>query len=320
MKIVMGIILAAALALSAGAWLYGLQQERAEAARELAEFDRALGRLESGVAHEPKILLRHTLADTAAAIDEYSKKGPARWKEGRVVLARKAIQDLEWALTDWHDYRVREDEDFFSSFAELGAAELKRRCSGGKLYIESTDLPGAYLRAFRRDLAVARGEKSYLPFEPFVLAAAKKACGEAYVKEKADRAAAQAMQEKKDAAARAEQERRDAAARAAAQAADEKRAAAHLSVFALHVEVRASPYAPVQVSADGGTTYTVFVGEDRPAHLDAQSSIRLSAARPATIRIAVNGKLWSADWLPAGSLGIGVPSTIIQLADVTARR
>lgn len=311
MKIVIGVLLAAILLLGGGAWIYSAQQRASEDARGLAEFDRALGRLAAGVEHEPKIMLRRTIADTAAAVDEYSKMASARANAGRLTAARAAIQDLEWALKDWGAYRIWQGERLFSLFDDLGANELTRECAGGKLFFENEDVGSAYLRAFRRDLATARGEKSYLPFESFNLTAATRACGEAFTKEKAARAAARALQEKTA-----------AAASAAVRAENEKKAAAHRAVFALHVDVECVDYAELEVSADGGTGYRVFVTEIYPAHLDAQSMIRIGSWKPANLRITVNGKSWPTAWVapPPGTGGVRGANITIRVQDLAARR
>jgi len=295
MRIALGILLAILL-LAGGAWLFAEQQRRAEEARDLAELDRALGRLEAGVEHDSKILLRGTIADAAAAIDEYGKKNAARHSESRAVAGRRAIQDLEWVLKERGDYRIWQAEELFSLYGDLGANELERKCAGGKLYIENRELEYAYMRAFRRDLAVARGKEPLLPAQKFDLITATKACGEAFAKEKTERAAAQAEKEKREAVSRA----------------------AHQALFALHVELAPAEYAAIEISADGGAAYMVVVGEGERKHFDAHSEMRISTREPEKLQISVNGRNWLAPWTRGG--GLGRLSTIIRSQDVAARR
>jgi len=307
MKIVIGILLAASLVLGGGFWLYLAQQRRADDARELAEFDRALGRLEAGVEHESKLLLGKTIADTASAVDEYTKKSAARYVEPRAAAARSALRGLEQVMEGWGDYRVWQDERLFSALDGLGANEVERKCAKGRLYIEGLELNYAYMRAFRRDLAVARGKDPLLPAEKFDLVTATKACGEAFTKEKAARAAA-----------RAEKEKKRAAERAGAQAEWEKKAGAHLARFALHVELAPAEYTAIEISADGGASYMIVIGEGERKHLDAHSEMRISTREPDKLQISVNGRNWLATWARAG--GGGRLSTIIRVQDLAARR
>lgn len=150
--------------------------------REWVPVREQLLRLDSGVEHEAKILLRTTIANSAAAVDIYSQGKEARLSEPRVIDAKRAIRHLELAMDDealgeYIDWTPSLWEAF--RLGEVNGDDLLIKCkSNGRVFVGG--LHFAHLAAGKQYLALAIDLRAKSEIRPADFTSAQTACSEAW--------------------------------------------------------------------------------------------------------------------------------------------
>ncbi len=253
--------------------------------RDWQETARSLVRLEAGIEHEPKLLLRGKIADAAASLEWCVRSGRKRDKETRVQMARRAISHLEGALRYEETTTTTTLELTTVALDDFDRTDLVIECRRGKLYTSEAALAYARLRAARRLLAMV-SKSDHMLFSSSINYAQEKAkCQQEWKADQEKRAAETAQQVE--------------AKRLAEKQAAEKRAR-HRKEWPLHVDLNPLSYSHIIIAADGKKVFDDWTSH--PLHLDAKGEMVVEVSNTSDIQIKVNGLPWEADWrqTPAG--------------------
>jgi len=297
---VIGIILLIAVALLAGFFWYRNYEQVQSRLEAWERVDQALARLQAGADHEPKLLLRRTIADTVAELDLYSKRTSDKAKESRVQAANRAIRHLEFALEDlsiWGRTNWPIDTWKVIGIEYLQPGSLEVACVGSVPTVGGQAVARAHLLETREWLDFAREKRPSKEDRRIDFDKERDRCREEY-------------------AALSEAARKKAAAE---EEAAEKRAATeranHLNRWSIHIDLRTLARIDLRVEADGEEVIYKTFDEGESKHIDAQSSVLFFGNRgPNAIEIKVNGAIWSGTWTSQSSYG-KIPSAKISAVE-----